>query len=490
MLQVDKKFDQAVRSVSAPRFAAAFIGLGTLTAVGASVTSSPLVVLASGIVFIFILALLWRPGEHPILLVPALLQFIEIALKPLATAITGTSLQDFAEFDANLEPAALFGLVGLAALVLGQRIGAGQEATQAKQAAIEDWPFRRILALALAAIFVGHALDMVAVGGARQIVLALSGIKWAGLFVVAYSTLRLRRGLGWLAVIVVFELVLGMSGFFSDFRLVLFVLMGAAMAAQRKLHARGMVLLAMGAVMGLLLAVFWSEVKKDYRNFLNEGTGAQVVLQPLDERLAYLANQAAEFDAQKLANGFQLLFERLSYIDFLAATMERVPEVLPHEGGAHLGQAIWHILTPRILFPDKPEVPNDTEVTAYYTGIPVVKGASENTSISIGYLGELYIDFGVAGALLTAFLIGLVFGRCYRAIRDYPRSPVFINYGLCMMIALGFTSFGTALIKLVGGLVVLLAAALVLQRLVWPVLLSSGYVRTSAARSVGQGTKA
>jgi len=478
MLQVDKNFDQ----ISAPSVATVFVAVGMLTVVGALVSPAPGVVLTSGIVLSFTVVWLWRPGAPPILLVPILLQFIEVALKPMAS-ISGNSLQDLSEFGANLEPAALFGLVAMAALALGLRIGAGKGPTSSNEAAFKDWPFRRILGLALGAIAVGHALDMFAVGGARQIILAFSGIKLAGLFVLAYSTLHFRRGYLWLAAIVAIELALGMSGFFSDFRLVLFVLIGAMMTSHWILSGRGIVLLTMGAALTLLLAAFWSDVKSDYRNFLNQGSGQQEIRQPLEERLAYLGNQAVEFDARKLVNGLDLLFNRLSYIDFLAATMQRVPDVLPHEHGAHLGQAVLHLLTPRILFPDKPDVPDDTVVTAYYTALPAAVFAEPGTSISIGYLGELYIDFGVEGALLATFLLGLISGRGYRVIRDYPRTPAFVNYGLCMMFALAFTSFGTALIKLIGGLVMALAAAFLLQRYVWPVLLSLGFMRASTGRS-------
>jgi hypothetical protein len=218
--------------------------------------------------------------------------------------------------------------------------------------------------------------------------------------------------------------------------------------------------------------VFWSAVKADYRAFLNQGTGAQVVLQPLDERLSYLANKAAEFDGQQFAIGFETLRSRLSYIDFLAATMERVPAVLPHEDGAHLGAAVRHVLTPRILFPDKQDLVSDTTITAYYTGLNK-DDKNGNTSISIGYLGELYIDFGISGAVLAVFVMGLAYGRCYRAIRDHPRTPAFVNYGLCMMVALAFVSFETSLIKTVGRVIMVLAAALVLQRRVWPTLFAS-----------------
>ena len=85
------------------------IAIGALTLAGVVASPSPLVVLASGSVAVLILVLLWRPNELPILLVPAFYQFTAIALKPIMTAFTGTSLQDFSDFDANLEPAALFG---------------------------------------------------------------------------------------------------------------------------------------------------------------------------------------------------------------------------------------------------------------------------------------------------------------------------------------------------------------------------------------------
>src|SRR5262249_48804347 len=163
-----------------------------------------------------------------------------------------------------------------------------------------------------------------------------------------------------------------------------------------------------------------------------------VVLRSLDERFEYLIEKASQFGGQQFDEGLEALLERLSYIDFLAVVMERVPKHIPHEGGTHLGGGVLHVLTPRILFPDKTEAPSDTEVTAYYTALPDAMFASENTSISIGYLGELYIDFGFGGALLSVVVMGLVLGRCYRMIRDYPRTPTFINYSLCTMFALSF----------------------------------------------------
>src|SRR5262249_11265660 len=152
-------------------------------------------------------------------------------------------------------------------------------------------------------------------GGARQMMLALGGVKSAALFVLIYMTLRLRRGLGWLAIVITFEIVVGMTGFFfSDFKVTLVVLLCATLSAHSTLRARGIIALAVGAVLSLVLAVFWESGKKDYRLFLNQGTGAQVVLRPLDERLGYLTDKVTEFDSQQFAAGFEQLLARVSYI--------------------------------------------------------------------------------------------------------------------------------------------------------------------------------
>jgi hypothetical protein len=403
-----------------------------------------------------------------------MLQLVAISIKPITTAFTGTPLQEMSDFGNDLEPAVLFALAALVALVLGLRLtvysglpGAGIFP--------QAWSYKRILPYSLLAIAAGHALVVFSnwFGEIRQILLALAGIKWAGVFVLAYTTLSTQRGRGWLAGVVLFELILGMTGFFAEFQEVIFVVLAAAISARVTLRASDVLAFTIGGALVLLLGIFWTSIKEDYRNFLNGGTGQQVILEPLDQRLDFLANKVVEFDSEKFADGAERLQKRLSYIDFLAATMERVPAYIPHEGGALVGKVIWHVLTPRVLFPDKPDIASDTEVTAHYTGLGNAMLTDQSlTSISIGYLAELYVDFGIAGALLAVFLLGLAYGRGYRAVRDCNRLPAFLNYGFCMVIALPLTGFGTALIKLVGGTITILAAVLLLQRTIVPLLFS------------------
>jgi hypothetical protein len=57
-----------------------------------------------------------------------------------------------------------------------------------------------------------------------------------------------------------------------------------------------------------------------------------------------------------------------------------------------------------------------------------------------------------------------------------------------MMFALSFCTFETSLLRLVGGSLMVAAAALLLQRFAWP--LHFGNVKVSGRRNLGRGTEA
>ena len=115
---------------------------------------------------------------------------------------------------------------------------------------------------------------------------------------------------------------------------------------------------------------------------------------------------------------------------------------------------------------------SDSVVTAKYAnmGSYYARGAG-STSISIGYLGELYIDFGVMGALAGTFVLGFIYGRIHRALCGYPLLPAYLNYGVSIMVLLNAVQFEQALIKTLGSVFASLAIALVLRRFALPWIL-------------------
>lgn len=445
------------------------------SAIGPLVSGSPLPVLAGGAVLAVLLFLLWQPDDLPILLLPIIYQWLQVAVKPILSVFYGLPINHVLDTGEGLQiagdGAALFGFAGVGCLGLGLWLGAGRPRSNTEQALrleTQGWHGGLLLRLSVGAIVLGHVVALFAhfAGSAIQLVLPFAELANVGLFCFAYWCFVNKSGYRYLAAVAAVEIIMGFTGFFADFRAPVVVLAIAVLAAHPRVRPASIAALLCGAMVILGLASFWSEIKNEYRNFVSNGTGEQVVEQPLQARLSYIFEAASEFDGNQLADGFNKLLSRVSYIDFLAATMDYVPSVIPHEDGALIGAAILNMVEPRILFPNKPPLPNDTDVTTQYTGLDL--GSAGNTSISIGYLGELYIDFGYSGALIAAGLIGFAVGSGYRVLRDYERAPRLISYGACCMMALPVLTFETALTKTINGAVLGFAAALVLQRFIAP----------------------
>jgi hypothetical protein len=149
-----------------------------------------------------------------------------------------------------------------------------------------------------------------------------------------------------------------------------------------------------------------------------------------------------------------------------------VPSNLPFQNGQQIGATIINVLQPRLLFPDKDPLPSDSEVLEKYTGIIFGGSSGIGTSVSLGYVAELYVDFGPFGAVITAFIMGFLGGRAVRYVVSSGSLPAIVSYGLAVMLAVTVTQFDAALIKMVGGFVTTLAAILVLRRFVLPPLLT------------------
>jgi hypothetical protein len=455
---------------------AGFIGAGlavVLGVVGSTISPDPGLVLGSGLVLALIFLLLWQENEPPLLLFPALYQWLSVATKPLMTIFLVVPVNALSEVNTDIGPGITLGLTAIAALAIGMRIGIGRSAKdwnavlRGEALRITPVSMQRVT---IAAILLGHLLYFLMrfAGPASQLIYALSNIRFVGLFALAYWCFVNRRGFHYLAVVLAVEILIGITGFFSDFKAPIFIIAFAAVAAGHRPKLRdAAIVVTLGSAL-IVFGSFWSAVKMDYRNFISDGTMQQVIVVPLDERIDYLAREVGTFDRYRFAEGFDKLLRRQSYIDYLASTMNYVPQVLPHEHGMRLSRAVIHILTPRILFPNKPPTEFDSEVTARYTGLPMQ--IREGTSISIGWVGELYIDFGRNGAVVASLLLGVAFGLAYRLVSRFGRGSLQLTYGARSTALVVMLAFDTALIKYVGGVAVAFVAAALLQRFVVPAL--------------------
>ncbi len=194
------------------------------------------------------------------------------------------------------------------------------------------------------------------VGGLRQPLLALSSIRWVPIFLLCWSTLQCQKQKKWMAIAVGIEIIIGFSGFFSSFKSVLFLLLIVTAGTASDRPKLPKLELTVVTLITLLLVVFWQAVKLDYRRFLNQGTGQQVVLVSFDQRMKFLAKAATGVTPEKIVAGIGEGVKRIGYIHYFAHSIRNVPKSIPHQhGGLWLG-AVKHVFMPRILFPRKAEL--------------------------------------------------------------------------------------------------------------------------------------
>lgn len=450
------------------------VGLFSFAALVAS--PSPLILVASGLCLALIILLLWTPDDIPALFIMALFQWTEVAAWPISTLWKQVPLNALSSHNADLDSAALYGLLGICVLTIGLRIGVGRAAKFAFSQRVKQdaalWSYSSIARIAFFTIGAGYAAAFLsnAATPTRELFNQLSNIKYVGIFALSYWCLVRRSHLQVLLAVTVFEVIFGMTGFFAEFKNSILTLIVAAIAARPRLKSNDVVAVTVAGFLLVGVGIFWTAVKPSYRTFVNQGGGGQVVLEPIEERLKFLATFAANMTLNQFVDGADRLISRHGYIEFLGLTMQHVPAGTPHEDGQLTLALIKHITVPRFLFPDKPVLVNDTEITAKYTGLPLVSNGE--TSISIGYLGELYVDFGFIGALVAVGIIGLLTGRAYKLLRDQASDSALLTAGLCLIIALPQAYFGSAYFKNIGAAVFSTAIAFALQRFWLPLALA------------------
>lgn len=442
---------------------------------GIAVGENPSLSIAAGIVTIAAVMFLWRPGEPPTLLLVAAIHLVQVNTALIYANLTGVHINSLSENGLDLEYATFVALGGVLCLILGMSLGnAGSSFWSPADAQAEAlrWSPRTafrfwLVSLVLSLFF----LELSSLSeGVRQLFLAGTGLQWIGVFLLAFVCLSQKRGLSYFLVAIGTEVALGFTGFFGQFKEVFYVLFVAFAVARPKLNFPSFVAIAFTAIVALLFSAFWSATKEDYRTFLNQGSGAQEVLVPLEDRLTFLADRVNSADADTLTHGFDLLVRRLSYVEFLAATLTFVPAGRPHENGAMTEAAIAHILLPRLFVPAKARLPSDTAVTIAYTGLPIVDRGG--VSISIGYPGEFYIDFGVLGMMACMGVLGFLYGKANQYIQRHFSSAL-IAYGATITLLMPGVLFETSLPKTLGGVCTSFIILLLMSKIVLPFALNA-----------------
>jgi hypothetical protein len=418
----------------------------------------------------FLARILWFRSEPPVLAFACVMQWLQSTLAVFRTNYYGVSLTEYG--GPELTQASWLSLAGVLVLAIGIRTALWRRRSVTDQVMKESrellpW---RIFTMYLGALVTFYFLERFALTmpALSQPLLAVTSLRWAFLFLLFYSVITKQRNYTLLLVSTILELVLGVLGYFGGFKDVIFLLLVAMPLSRRFLRGKHLVTGVLVALVLICLSVVWTAIKGEYRDFLNQGTGQQVVYESVEARVLKLPELVGSLDSQALADGLDRAILRLSYVNFFAACIANVPANLPYENGALWGDAITHVLTPRFLFPDKAAL-DDSIQTSYYTGTEVA-GAEHGTSIGLGYMAQSYVDFGPLGMFVPIFLLGVFYGVIYRFFSNTKHKILGLAIATALLI-FSANKVETTCIKLLGGnlmgLIVLGLFAIVAGEWVW-----------------------
>lgn len=371
---------------------------------------------------------------------------------------------------------ALAGIVmlGLGARVLEPRVGTFQPAVLGLS------PIRLVFgyfAFATIYSFTGPFVG----GGLAQPLLVLGSLKFTFAILLLYVWISTRRGGIHLFGVILVEIVIGLTSYFSDFKTIfLVIIIGSLTIANLQWMRVRRLLVGAGIALAFLGAV-WTTVKPAYRIALNQGARSQTITISVDERLSVLGNLLGAIDISNIGVGAIQTALRIAYIEIPSHVIERIPAVQPYEYGTLWGEAIYQVITPRLLFPDKPPLPSDSERTRRYTGRWYDEVGS---SISMGYFTESYIDFGILGGLLIPFTLGLLYALLARNLLAFGSShDAAFRVAVLIVVLSPVQLFEISNIKLVPAVLWNWIVASIVISLLWPRIQPFFYLASTARQS-------
>jgi len=257
-----------------------------------------------------------------------------------------------------------------------------------------------------------------------QAILAISLIRLGVLYLLLRRFMEPELRLAPFGALLALEIMLGFTGFFASFR------EGVAITAmvlyqgfnwRRPGHAMAMAVLLVTA---LLTGIVWMSVRGQFRAEQVENTVLAQSRSARFERISELVDGWFRSGDSNAGYDIDFLIDRMWAVYYPSLALARVPTILPHTDGAFVVGALRHVVTPRFLFPNKPELTSNSEKVRQYSGIWVA-GRDEGTSIAFGYAIEAYVDYGLPAMFIPVFIYGTFMGMVFALFMRWIRLPDF-----------------------------------------------------------------
>ena len=302
--------------------------------------------------------------------------------------------------------------------------------------------------------------------GLTQIIFSLVKVKWLFFLLFGFLSIVKNERKTLFYIFIGIEFVLGFFSYFSEFKVVIYYVAVLFTSFIVAINFKYIVYAIIVGAMLFYVALLWTSVKSNYREFLNSGKGQQTVEVSRDDALNKLYTLSNDVDNSNLESSTNNFLDRLQYTYHFAKTIEMVPAVIPYQNGANWLEVLQFTTTPRFLNPDKPSIDNSVKASKY-TGLHY-SGAKKGVSFSLGYFAECYLDFGYAGMMVPLLLIGLLYGKLYHYFITKASPNLLLNYAVTGSFFLEFYAYEMDATILTGRLFASIVTYVVLIKFVFP----------------------
>jgi hypothetical protein len=271
----------------------------------------------------------------------------------------------------------------------------------------------------------------------------------------ARMTNRNGQAVLWMASTIAFPLITVVAQGFLGYGFAATLIVFSLMASFNRPGWKTVVLTVLLAYTGLSVYVTYMRDRGDIRSVVWGGA-------TLEDRLDQLSATISTTEWFDLSNQAHLdrIRGRLDQ-DFLvgAAVAYLEDGNVPFAYGSTIVAAAVAVV-PRALWPDKPVVGGSGDIVSTYTGIRFAEG----TSIGVGHVLELYINFGTAGVVGGFLIIGLLVTFVDRTAASYLNEGNAERFLLWYLPGLSLLQIGGAMSEVVATAGASLVLVLIVNR--------------------------
>lgn len=399
--------------VRSPAIGALAMGIG----IYGLTTSNPVETIWTGILFWWVCRTFWWQQVPGIILFALIIPFIEIHTGVLNANSSNISLDD--AFHGTGRKTFWLSSIGFLMVCLGlnstlkkERFAAELHIERLRQL-FQSVTMARLIILFLILTLLGYGVDAAIPWNSSLKQFEVQFLKLPSVILFATCThyFLFRKQSLVFATFIIVVIIQSLYSYFSEWRLPIEILITASLIQIKEFKLPQLIKYAPLFLPILLFVGVWQSIKGEYRSILSGGKEDQTIQLTRNEAietalsLAVASYQTGAFGDSTVV---QATYQRTGYLEYFAATLEKVPAEIPHENGRLTAANMEYVLIPRILNPDK-KPKNDRVKVEKYTGL-YFGGEQSKASFSLGHYCEAFIDWGSKGMLLHLFFYGCLGG--------------------------------------------------------------------------------